>query len=134
MKSPKVRIPDLEHVRMMRSSGMTEKMAVEKLANMKRSKGSKGPEVAAKSSREDYPYGLRIDLDHEGMKKLGMHKMPKVGSKHQLHAHAHVVSASESHHDGDSKPTRSVAMQITHMAVGKQAQKNDSQGNGLEDQ
>ncbi len=144
MKTSK--IPDQERIRMMRSSGMSEKDAVTKMASMKRPKvkGTKNPSVEPSSPHMDkYPYGLRIELDHEGMKKLGMKKLPKVGSKHKITAHAHVVSASESHHEGDKKSNRSASMQITHMALEKGEPTKDTesrdeeyneQGNGLEDQ
>lgn len=68
---------------------------------------------------DKYPYGLRVRLGHEEMSKLGMDSMPKVGDRVQLHSHAHVVSASEHHHEGDETPNRSVELELRHMAVGK---------------
>jgi hypothetical protein len=130
----KIKIPETEKIRMLKSTGMTEKMAVMKMADMKRKKlpKEKSPSVVdAPLNREDYPYGLRIELDHDGMKKLGLKKMPKVGSKHQMRIHAKVTHASERSDEHDKKPRREVSMQITHMAHDGE---NDSQGNGLEDQ
>jgi hypothetical protein len=145
----KIKIPDQEHIRMMRASGMSEKDAVTKMASMKKKpmkapKAGKLSEVSpAHAPGEDYPYGLRINLDHEGMKKLGMKKMPKIGSKHKITAHAHVTSIRESHDMHSKSPDRSLEMQITHMAAEKgepnpdveNAQDEDNeQGNGLQDQ
>lgn len=133
MKS-KVKIPDIERIRMMRSTGMPEKDAVMKMADMKRvekaEKESKAEHATAVDKREDYPYGLRIELDHEGMKKLGMKKMPKVGSTHMIKSRAKVMSSNESSSEGDKTPRRSVSMQMTHM----QCCEDDSQDSGLEDQ
>lgn len=135
MKS-KIHIPDQEKIRMMRAKGMPEKEAVTKLASMKRAKvkvSEKGPSTAnvLKDNVDDYPYGLRIELDHDGMKKLGMKGLPKVGKKHKITAHAHVVSSSE-HSESKGESRKSVSLQITHMKLGHDT--NDEQGSGLEDQ
>lgn len=65
---------------------------------------------------EDYPYGLSIRLDHHSLKKLGMHegKLPKVGSKIKLHAHAHVKSTSEHSEDGGQK-RRHLELELRHL-------------------
>jgi hypothetical protein len=67
---------------------------------------------------DKYAYGLRVRLGHEEMSKLGMDTMPKVGDKVHLQSHAHVVSASESSHEGDEKPNRSIELEMRHMAIG----------------
>jgi len=133
-------IPDTERIRMMKSTGMTEKMAVMKLASMKRKpeKVSKNPKAGPMDSRDNFPYGLRVELDHEGMKKLGMKTLPKVGSKHRLMAHAHVTSSSEHQSEGDKGPRRSLSMQITHLGLAptkaSDTEDDDTQGSGLQDQ
>jgi hypothetical protein len=73
-------------------------------------------------SGDKYPYGLRVDLGHEEMQKLGMDSMPKVGDKVHLESHAHVVSASEHHNEGDEEPHRRVSLELRHMAVSPQAE------------
>ena len=52
----KIHIPDQEHIRMMRSKGMSEKDAVMKMAMMKRMKGKK---KVGKHSELDQDCGLQ---------------------------------------------------------------------------
>lgn len=92
-----------------------------KMVDMKRTKADKKAEDAKyeahKVGGDDYPYGLTVSLDHHGLKKLGMHdKLPKVGSKIKLHAHAHVKSAREEQREG-GKTHRHVELELRHMAV-----------------
>lgn len=89
------------------------------MTDMKRTKAErKENNSPMKMGEDDYPYGLSVRLDHHSLKKLGMHegKLPKVGSKIMLHAHAHVKSTSESSHDG-GKPDRHMELELRHMAV-----------------
>ena len=90
------------------------------MKHMARSKQERKEAVKPRDIEGDkYPYGLRVRLGHEEMSKLGMDSMPKVGDKVHLQSHAHVVSASEHHHEGDEQPNRSVELELRHMAVGK---------------
>jgi hypothetical protein len=91
------------------------------MADMKRTKADKKAEdekyAGHKLGAEDYPYGLTVSLDHHSLKKLGMHdKLPKVGSKLMLHAHAHVKSAREEQREG-GKHHRHVELELRHMAI-----------------
>ena len=82
---------------------------------------------------EDYPYGLGVSLDHDSLTKLGIHDLPKVGSKIMLHAHAHVKSAREESREGGQK-TRHVELELRHMNVegGKPgAPKKDTSEEGM---
>ncbi len=102
------------------------------MTDMKRTaKERKENNSPMKTGEDDYPYGLSIRLDHHSLKKLGMHegKLPKVGSKIKIHAHAHVKSTSESSRDG-GKPDRHMELELRHMAVeghgeGKNQEKPD---------
>lgn len=108
-----------ENVRELKNKGLSERDAV--MASMKNSpvKSKKGSDVAMPSNpHEDYPYGLRLELDHETLKKLGHDSLPSVGTKMTLHAKAHVKSASENSNEDDREPRRSVSLQITHMTTG----------------
>lgn len=99
------------------------------MAHMARSKEEKKKESMPmeRSSGPDYPYGLRVDLDHDGLKKVGMDKLPEVGSEIKLHAKAHVVSARSEKHEGGEE--RSVGLQITHLGIhheeGKDEEKSE---------
>jgi hypothetical protein len=58
------------------------------------------------------------------MNTLGMKKMPAVGKKLLIMAHAHVASASE--HETPGEKRRNLELQITHLHL-------DDQGKGPED-
>lgn len=77
-----------------------------------------------------YPYGLRMHLDHDGMKKVGMHDMPGVGDEIELRARARVTGASSEAIDGKTDEHRRVEMQITHLGVHHKADgmKSEDQG------
>jgi hypothetical protein len=83
------------------------------LADMRRSNSEK--EAVAENMAEkgpEYPHGMRVQLDHDSMKKCGMDSMPEVGSEVHLHAKARVVGARA---EGDDH--RHLEMQITHLGV-----------------
>lgn len=79
-------------------------------------------------SRDSYPYGTELHLDHETMDKLGM-DTPRVGDKHHVHAHAHVTSVSEDHRDGEKK-TRRVTLQLRKMSVSPHIPKSSGRAGG----
>jgi hypothetical protein len=108
-----------ENVRELKHKGLSEKdavMASMKHANVKRNKSS---DVLATSPEDDFPYGLRVELDHESMGKLGMHKgrMPHVGKMVHIKAKAKVHRTSENS-DEHGKQQRNMTLQITHMKLG----------------
>lgn len=86
-----------------------------KLTKAEKKNRNKPLEAAKASDGPEYPYGLSVELDHESMGKLGMSKLPKIGSKIKFHAHAHVKSASQD--DSTSGSRKRVGLQITHMAI-----------------
>lgn len=106
------------------------------LAEMKRTKADKKVEKERYDSPSslggsDYHHGLSVHLDHESLAKLGITKLPTVGSKMTLHAHAHVKSAEESHSEG-GKPRRSVSLELRKMELAaeqKAAQGDVQEGN-----
>lgn len=113
-----------DRVRKYKNAGMSERSAV--LKDIKRTKADRkreskkhkampmGPDV------DEYPYGTRIDLDHDTLDKLGMKTMPKAGRKMKLHADVHVHRSEEStHSERGQKPSkrRSLTLQIRKMAL-----------------
>ena len=59
----------------------------------------------------------QLSLTHEHLKKLGL-KMPAVGDKLKLHAHAMVHSTSENQDRGDGGKRAHVTLHIHQMEVG----------------
>ena len=92
------------------------------MADMKRTKADKKAEKAQYDKApgsiggEDYGYNTRMTLDHDMLEKMGVKKLPTVGSKMKVHALAHVVSTSEDH-STDGKKRRRVELQMHHMGV-----------------
>lgn len=106
------------------------------MTSMKRTKADKKKMQDTSSTpigygeSEDVPYGLHVRLDHESMKKLGLHKgkMPKTGSKMKLHAIAHVHSTSDSTRDGESE--RSMELHLHHMGIAPHTETDDDAKQG----
>lgn len=101
------------------------------LKDMKRSKADKKAQEKRYDSigspgGDDYHHGLGVSLGHEELTKLGMTKLPRVGDKLHLQAHAHVTSVSENHRDGGKKERR-IELQLRKMEVAavNRAQKED---------
>lgn len=69
------------------------------------------------ADRPEYPYGLRISLDSEALKKLGITDMPALDSEHKLVALVCVVGTSQHESQGADGPHRSVELQIEQMAL-----------------
>jgi hypothetical protein len=63
----------------------------------------------------DYPYGLRIHLDPESFKKLGI-GVPKIGTKMVMECVVEVMSGNAETYKGDEKKY-SCSLQITSMDV-----------------
>lgn len=94
------------------------------LVDMARSKEDKKREnmPIARESGPDYPYGLRFDLDHAGLKKMGMKDLPEIGKEIHMHVKAHVASASSEKREGGEENKR-VGLQITHLGMLDQEEK-----------
>lgn len=88
------------------------------------------------SSTAEHQSPPRLYLEHHHLAKLGMTKMPPVGSKIKISGLAHVGATSEdSDHSGDGKgPRRSMTLHLHQMDVGagKQPEMSDeSQKDGM---
>lgn len=71
---------------------------------------------AAQPAAPEYPFGLRIHLDNDSIKKLGIEKLPEVGSKMKLMAIVEVCDLSE--HKSLYGDNKSLGLQITDMKLG----------------
>ena len=95
-----------------------------KLKNMKQSRVEKTAiEGPSEPSKPSYPYGLTLSLDNESLKKLGITKLPDVGSTLMVWARATVESVSEHESTEDKKPRRNISLQLTDMAIGDDGDK-----------
>lgn len=77
-------------------------------------KKESSPEVAM-PKQDPYPYGLRLELNRETIKKLGI-ELPEVGEVLELRALAKVVSCHASQQEGGDEYA-SCSLQITDMEV-----------------
>jgi len=76
----------------------------------------KGSECCAGEYKEpDYPWGLRLRLEDDQLKALGLASLPPVGAPMELHALARVISVSEEQVDGKAK--RCMELQVTDLGL-----------------
>ena len=73
--------------------------------------------VEAKSDAPLYPYGLRLELNDESMKKLGLEELPEVGETMMLMAK--VVVERVSQNDTKDGKRQDMSLQITDMEIGE---------------
>lgn len=94
---------------------------MKKMADMEREE----PKMAEYKEPE-YPYGLKISLQNESLKKLGLKELPEVGKKMMLHAMVEccAVSKYDSKEGGEVK---SLELQITDMELGSAKKKSDAE-------
>lgn len=63
--------------------------------------------------KEDYPYGLRLHLDDESLKKLALENLPELGTEMKLTAVVVVKGKSMSEHENHKH--KNLELQITEM-------------------
>jgi hypothetical protein len=73
--------------------------------------------IEAKAAAPQYPWGLRLELNDETMKKLGLKELPDVGEKMVLKAN--VVVESVSQNDTKDGKRQNMSLQITDMDLGE---------------
>jgi|ERR1700688_1406495 len=85
--------------------------------------GTKAPgtELDSKEKGPSYPWGLKLQLNHDVLKKLGVKGGLKAGSPVHIKAHAHVTSVSSNHEEG-GKMKHTAELQIHHMALSNEPQ------------
>jgi hypothetical protein len=89
------------------------------MTDMRRSNTREKDSGVNATSNDDgpqYPMGLKVHLDHESMKKMGMKEMPGVGAEVGFHGKAHVTAARAEKREGDDE-TRHVELQISHLGL-----------------
>lgn len=87
-----------------------------KMADMKLSKSEKKDSMPCVAENQpDYPYGTRLHLDSASLDKLGMDKLPKVGTKVMVSAIGVVTSVSQ--HESKNNDSRNVDIQLQEMGV-----------------
>lgn len=72
----------------------------------------------AKQDAPAYPWGLRLELNDESMKKLGMEKLPEVGATLTLHAKVKVERVSQND-SAEGGKRQDMSLQITDMDLGE---------------
>lgn len=66
-------------------------------------------------SEPDYPWSLRITLDHEQLEALGLKSLPSVGKPVTIEAVAMVIGVNAEQRDGET--CNRVELQITDLAM-----------------
>lgn len=70
-----------------------------------------------------YPYGLRLHLDTETLKKLGIENLPELGKEMSVVAIAKVCETSKS--ESEYGKNKCLGLQITELAVESLSPKKD---------
>jgi hypothetical protein len=89
-----------------------------KLIDMKITKAERKanePKPCSDGDGPIYPWGLRLDLNNDTLKKLGMKDLPKVGADMIVTARACVVGVRSS--ERENHEDRSVELQIEKLSV-----------------
>jgi hypothetical protein len=95
------------------------------LIDMKNSVQTKNSTLVAPDMQDEYPYGLRIRLDNDTLKKLGITELPAIDSEHKLVALVCVVGMSVNESTGEGEPYRSVELQIEQMVLSPAEEEDD---------
>lgn len=85
------------------------------MVSMKSSKKKNEEMKLAEYPKEQYPYGLKIYLDNDTLKKLGIQETLEIGTELILHAKVEVCSASM--RETDQGSNYSMDLQITDMEL-----------------
>lgn len=89
-----------------------------KMHSMKMSKKEKkdsSPRAIGPGDGPSYPYGLRLSLNDDCLKKLGLKSLPKVGTKMHVMAMGEVCAVSQ--HESENHEDRHVEIQIHELGV-----------------
>jgi hypothetical protein len=81
--------------------------------------------VEANHDAPAYPYGLRLELNDESMKKLGLEELPEVGETMMLTAKV-VVERVSQNDTKDGGKRQDMSLQITDMEISEGKEKDDT--------
>lgn len=87
------------------------------LVDMKNSPAQQVKSMVMTTEPDEYPWGLRLSVDGEQFKKLGIKTPPEVGSTMTLTARVTVKSVSSRQCEADEEPTHDMNLQITAMSL-----------------
>lgn len=65
----------------------------------------------------EYPYGLHIELNNDGLDKLGIEGLPDINSSIAIRAIVKVTMVNISKNENNKKANRRVGLQITDMEI-----------------
>ena len=87
-----------------------------KSMKLTKSESTEAMPMEAKSDAPAYPYGLRLELNDESMKKLGLEELPEVGETMMLKAKV-VVERVSQNDTKDGGKRQDMSLQITEMEI-----------------
>lgn len=87
-----------------------------KSMKLTKSEATEAMPVEAKQDAPAYPWGLRLELNDESMKKLGMEELPDVGATLTLHAKVKVERVSQND-SAEGGKRQDMSLQITDMSL-----------------
>jgi hypothetical protein len=99
-----------------------------KLIDMKNTVKTKDSSLVSPVEQAEYPYGLRISLNNDSLKKLGITELPAIDSEHKLIALVCVVGLTMNESAGEGEPYRSVDLQIEQLALMPAKEEDDESG------
>lgn len=95
------------------------------MIDMKNTVKTKDSSLVSPVEQDEYPYGLRIRLDNDSLKKLGITELPAIDSEHKLVALVCVVGLTMNESAGEGEPYRSVELQIEQLALAPAKEEDD---------
>lgn len=87
-----------------------------KLIDMKSSAETEKSTMMAPEMRDEYPYGLRLNLNNETLAKLGMTELPAIDAEFKMVALVCVVGITQNESSA-GEPYKSVDLQIEQLML-----------------
>jgi hypothetical protein len=75
----------------------------------------RGMDLSDIADKEQYPYGLRLELNSEALMKLGIKKMPPIGDEYRIIAIGKITSTSQN--ANESVESTRMEIQLMRMAM-----------------